>query len=150
MPPVIIGIGIGGSAETAMLAAKRACLRPITEQSNMEKSILEAVNKLGVGPMGLGGATTALAVNIDYVNRHPATFPLAIAMQCWAARRICVEFDSDGSGRFLELGEEELGDGDSAERELRERELREHDVGARELTERDSAERELGEREAEE
>ncbi|MDO9536814.1 MAG: fumarate hydratase [Thermoplasmata archaeon] len=101
-PPTILGIGVGGGADMAMKLAKKALLRPLDctnsneEIAAMEKEILDAVNELGVGPMGLGGKTTALAVNIEYTSRHPATFPTALVVQCWCNRRAIIKIDKNG------------------------------------------------------
>jgi fumarate hydratase subunit alpha len=101
-PPVILGIGIGGGADIALKLAKKALLRPLDQPNQneklaaMEKDILNAVNELGVGPMGLGGKTTALAVHIEYTARHPATFPTAMVVQCWCNRRAIVKIDKNG------------------------------------------------------
>ncbi len=91
-PPVIVGVGIGGTAETTVMLAKRALLRtlgepnPDTEYAELEKEILERVNKLGIGPMGYGGRTTALAVNIEVFPCHIASMPVAVNLQCHSAR----------------------------------------------------------------
>jgi len=101
-PPAIIGIGIGGGADIAMELAKIALLRPLDEQHpdstvvQLEQELLEAVNRTGVGPMGLGGDSTALALRIEYAHRHPASYPVAIAFQCWAARRATARIYADG------------------------------------------------------
>ncbi|MBA3044829.1 MAG: fumarate hydratase [Candidatus Thermoplasmatota archaeon] len=101
-PPIILGIGVGGGADMAMKLAKKALLRPLDSTNPngniaaMEKDILDAVNELGVGPMGLGGKTTALAVNIEYTSRHPATFPTALVIQCWCDRRATIRISKDG------------------------------------------------------
>lgn len=91
-PPVIVGVGIGGTAETTMLLAKKALLRkigepnPNNEYAELEKEILQRVNKLGIGPMGYGGRTTALAVNIEVFPCHIASLPVAVNLQCHSAR----------------------------------------------------------------
>jgi len=91
-PPVIVGVGIGGTAETTVMLAKRALLRtlgepnPDAEYAELEKEILERVNKLGIGPMGYGGRTTALAVNIEVFPCHIASMPVAVNLQCHSAR----------------------------------------------------------------
>jgi len=101
-PPIILGIGIGGGADMAMKLAKKAILRPLDtvnpneEIAAMEKDILDSVNELGIGPMGLGGKTTAMAVHIEYTSRHPATFPTALVVQCWCDRRAVIHVDKDG------------------------------------------------------
>jgi len=91
-PPVIIGVGIGGTAEKALLLAKKALLRkvgkpnPDGEVAELEKEILKRVNKLGIGPMGYGGRTTALAVHAEVIPAHIASLPAAVNLQCWCAR----------------------------------------------------------------
>ncbi len=91
-PPIVVGVGIGGTFERAALLAKKATLRPIgtrnpdPELDQLEREILEAVNKLGIGPGGLGGRTTALAVHIEMVPCHIASLPLAVNIQCHAGR----------------------------------------------------------------
>jgi fumarate hydratase subunit alpha len=101
-PPIVIGIGIGGGADLAMKLAKKALLRPLDvpnpdqKLAVMEKEILEDVNSLGIGPMGLGGRTTALGVNIEFTNRHPASFPTAMVVQCWCNRRDIIHISKDG------------------------------------------------------
>ena len=91
-PPVVVGVGIGGTAERAMLMAKhsltRECGTPSDDPmlANMECELLERINKLGIGPQGLGGRTTALAVHIEQMPTHIAGLPVAVNMQCHAAR----------------------------------------------------------------
>jgi len=106
-PPTIIGVGIGGGANIAMELAKMALLRPLDVPhpnpivAKLERELLEAVNRTGIGPMGLGGDSTALALRIEYAHRHPASYPVAIAFQCWAARRATARIRSDGSVECL-------------------------------------------------
>jgi len=91
-PPTIIGVGIGGTTDKAMVIAKKAIARKIGEHNQnekyavMEKEALEKINNLGIGPAGLGGRTTSLAVNIDYLPTHIAGMPVAINVCCHAAR----------------------------------------------------------------
>jgi len=91
-PPVIIGLGIGGTAEQAMLLAKKALLRkvgeanPDPEVARLEKEVLIKVNRLGVGPMGFGGTTTALAVHALVSPTHITSLPVAVNLQCHSAR----------------------------------------------------------------
>jgi fumarate hydratase subunit alpha len=91
-PPLIIGLGIGATAEKAMLLAKKALLRPVgrpspdAEVARLEKEILAGVNALGIGPLGLGGTTTALAVQAEVLPTHIASLPLAVNLQCHSAR----------------------------------------------------------------
>jgi len=91
-PPVIVGVGIGGTVEKCVMLAKRALLRevgkpnPDGEVAELEREILKRVNNLGIGPMGYGGRTTALAVHIEVFPAHIASLPVAVNMQCWCAR----------------------------------------------------------------
>ena len=91
-PPTIVGIGIGGTFEQASLLAKKSLLRPIgsenpdPELDKLESEILTEINQLGIGPQGLGGRTTSLAVHILMMPCHIASFPLAVNIQCHAQR----------------------------------------------------------------
>ncbi len=91
-PPIIVGVGIGGTLEKAAQIAKFATLRPVGQRNpderyaKLEKEILEAINKSGIGPGGLGGTTTALAVHIEYFPTHIAGLPVAVNICCHAAR----------------------------------------------------------------
>jgi fumarate hydratase subunit alpha len=91
-PPVIVGVGIGGTAEKAMLLAKRALIRkvgepgPDKETAALEKEILHKVNGLGIGPMGYGGRITALAVHVESFPAHITALPVAVNFQCHSAR----------------------------------------------------------------
>jgi fumarate hydratase subunit alpha len=91
-PPIVVGVGLGGTFEICALLAKKALLRPIGENNKdpkwaaVEKELLERVNKLGIGPQGLGGRTTALAVNIEAFPCHIASMPAAVNINCHAAR----------------------------------------------------------------
>jgi len=92
-PPTIVGVGVGGSMETATLMAKHALLRsidkpnPDPELAKLERKIELAANRLNIGPMGLGGKTTILKVLIEKAACHTASLPIAVALQCWPARR---------------------------------------------------------------
>ncbi|MFO8109404.1 MAG: fumarate hydratase [Thermoplasmata archaeon] len=100
-PPTVIGIGLGGGADLSLELAKKALLRPVGERhpeeniAALEEELLEKVNQLGIGPMGVGGKTTVLDIKIEYAHRHPASFPVAIAPQCWANRQARVKVDAD-------------------------------------------------------
>ena len=91
-PPVIVGVGIGGTAERTMMLAKRVLLRkigqlsPDTEVAQLEKELLERINNLGIGPMGYGGRVTALAVNVEVFPSHIASMPVAVNLQCHSSR----------------------------------------------------------------
>jgi fumarate hydratase subunit alpha len=91
-PPLVVGIGIGGNLEKAAIIAKEAIFRPINDQAEnkfdreLEAELLKENNELGVGPMGFGGTTTALAVKVNSHPCHIASLPVAVNIQCHAAR----------------------------------------------------------------
>lgn len=91
-PPMIVGVGIGGTFEKAAVLAKKATFRPVDTDnpdprySEMEKQLLEQINRMGFGPAGLGGNTTALGVNIETYPTHIAGMPVAVNICCHAAR----------------------------------------------------------------
>ena len=105
-PPTILGVGIGGSSDIAAKLAKEALLRPIdrpnedAEIASMEKELKDALNDLGIGVMGLGGKTTVLGVNIEYAFCHTASLPVAVNVQCWAARRGTAQIFPDGKVKY--------------------------------------------------
>jgi fumarate hydratase subunit alpha len=92
-PPLIVGVGVGGTFEAAALLAKRAALRPITIRHSradireLEIDLLNRVNALGIGAQGLGGVVTALAVNIETLPTHIAGLPVAVNLNCHSTRR---------------------------------------------------------------
>ncbi|MBU1196885.1 fumarate hydratase [Candidatus Micrarchaeota archaeon] len=100
-PPLVVGIGMGGTSEEAMQLAKKTLLVPLNEKNpdalaeSLEKELLKKINELEIGTMGLGGSTTAIAVKIALRPTHTASLPVAINLQCWANRkatvRICGE-----------------------------------------------------------
>jgi len=96
-PPIIVGIGIGGSIEKAALLAKKAILRPVGTTNpdpflqGLEKDLLEEINRLGIGPEGYGGRVTSLAVHINSMPCHIASLPVAVNIQCHASRHREVE-----------------------------------------------------------
>jgi len=91
-PPLIVGVGIGGTAEQTLMLAKKALLRevgkpnPDAETAELEKEILKRINNLGIGPMGYGGRTTALAVHIEVLPAHIGSLPVAVNLLCHSAR----------------------------------------------------------------
>ena len=101
-PPTIVGVGIGGGADLSLKLGKLALLRPVGERhpepevAALEEELEELINASGVGPMGLGGKTTVLAVHAEYAHRHPASLPLGIVVQCWADRRARVLISPSG------------------------------------------------------
>ncbi|MEM2128592.1 MAG: fumarate hydratase [Candidatus Methanomethylicaceae archaeon] len=96
-PPIIVGIGVGGSLDEAALLSKRALMRRLDEPSGdafageLEGELLREINSLGIGPMGFGGKNTALAVRMEAADCHTASLPVAVSIQCWALRRIFIE-----------------------------------------------------------
>ena len=102
-PPTVIGVGIGGGADMALELAKKALLRPVGQKhpereiAELEEELFEKINRLGIGPMGIGGKTTILDIKIEYAHRHPASFPVAVVPQCWANRQARVKVKGDGS-----------------------------------------------------
>lgn len=93
-PPVIVGVGLGGTFEKAAILAKRALLRPVGQYSDiphireLEKDLLERINALGIGPQGLGGTTTALGVHIETYPTHIAGLPVAVNIGCHVTRHV--------------------------------------------------------------
>ena len=93
-PPMVIGVGIGGTFEKCALMAKQALARPADEEAKipyvreLEKELLKEINCLGIGPAGLGGTTTALAVNINTYPTHIAGLPVAVNICCHVNRHI--------------------------------------------------------------
>lgn len=91
-PPIVVGVGIGGTFDKAALMAKKALLRPLDQHSRdefyrqMEEEMLEKINALGIGPQGFGGKTTALAVNIETMPTHIAGLPCAVNINCHVTR----------------------------------------------------------------
>lgn len=91
-PPIIVGVGLGGTFEKAALLAKKALLRKVGLHNNdsryekLERELLKSINNLGIGPAGLGGRVTALAVNIEYYPTHIASIPVAVNLCCHASR----------------------------------------------------------------
>lgn len=100
-PPIVVGVGIGGTFDTAARMAKECVLRPFGHQNpepilaDMEQRLLKAINATGFGPMGTGGDTTAMAVHIDYSSGHGFT-PVAVAFNCWINRRTRARIYNDG------------------------------------------------------
>ena len=105
-PPGIIGVGIGGTADLVSVLAKKAIVRPVgskntdPELAQMETDLLDAINATGIGPMGLGGDTTALAVHIEAAYTHITQNPVAVNTQCWPARRARAKIYPDGSVEY--------------------------------------------------
>lgn len=91
-PPIVVGVGIGGTFDKAAYLAKKALLRPVNIHNenefygNLEKELLDEINSLGIGPQGFGGRTTALAVNIEQYPTHIAGLPVAVNINCHVTR----------------------------------------------------------------
>ena len=101
-PPTIVGVGIGGSSDLCMTLAKKATIRPVgqknpsPELAALEAELLAAINETGIGPQGLGGDTTALAVHIESAWTHITCNPVAVNLQCWRAERRRAKLWPDG------------------------------------------------------
>jgi fumarate hydratase subunit alpha/L(+)-tartrate dehydratase alpha subunit len=101
-PPTIVGVGLGGTSDLCVALAKRAATRPLgshcsdPEGAKLEQELSDAVNRLGVGPQGLGGDSTAFAVHIELASTHITMNPIAVNMQCHSARRSTATFTPDG------------------------------------------------------
>jgi len=106
-PPIVVGVGIGGTFDYAARMAKQQILRPFGQTNpepilaSMEQRLLTAINSLGFGPMGTGGDTTAMAVHIDYAASH-GFMPVAVALNCWINRRTGARLHNDGSVEWFE------------------------------------------------
>lgn len=103
-PPTIVGIGLGGTSDLAAAMAKEAsCFRKVgshnadPQVAQLEAELLDLINQTGIGPQGLGGVTTALAVNIEWAHTHISQLPVAVNMQCWRGERACATIDPAGN-----------------------------------------------------
>jgi fumarate hydratase subunit alpha/L(+)-tartrate dehydratase alpha subunit len=103
-PPMIVGIGLGGTSDVAMHLAKEASTfrkigssNPDPDVARLEKELLEKINQTGLGPQGLGGTTTALAVNIEWAHTHISQNPVAVNIQCWRGERAEAMLHADGT-----------------------------------------------------
>jgi tartrate/fumarate subfamily iron-sulfur-dependent hydro-lyase alpha chain len=105
--PLIVGVGIGGSFDTVGKLARDAAIRNVSERNGdpavekIERELLAAINEIGIGPMGLGGDTTALAVNVEIGFSHRVITPVAVKIHCWAVRRARARIDGDGKVTHL-------------------------------------------------
>ncbi len=102
-PPYFVGVGIGGGEDYCMILAKKALLRPFGVRSPdpniavIEAELLEKVNKLGIGAMGLGEGPTALDLHIEVAARHPASLPVGVVLSCWALRHARATISKEGN-----------------------------------------------------
>lgn len=100
-PPLLVGIGLSGSVDTAAMLSKKALFRPVgshnpdAKAAEMERLIEDGVNAMGIGPQGMGGSTSVLGVNIENAARHTATLGVAVSVGCWTHRRGRIVFDRD-------------------------------------------------------
>jgi tartrate/fumarate subfamily iron-sulfur-dependent hydro-lyase alpha chain len=106
-PPTIVGIGLGGTSDSAAAMAKEAsCFRKVgthnadPQVAALENELLDLINQTGIGPQGLGGVTTAMAVNIEWAHTHISQLPVAVNMQCWRGERASAVIDRDGNVTF--------------------------------------------------
>jgi L(+)-tartrate dehydratase alpha subunit len=106
-PPLLVGIGIGGSIEVAANLSKRALFRPIGSRhpdpkgAEMELLIEEGLNEIGIGPQGLSGKNSVTGVHIEKAARHPSTISVAVSVGCWAHRRGTIRINEDMSYEIL-------------------------------------------------
>jgi fumarate hydratase subunit alpha len=108
-PPYIIGVGMGGTSDIAAVLAKKAFLRlplgkrsPDAAAANLEETLFEAINATGIGSMGMGGDTTALAVHVEFCGTHSAAVPVVVAIQCWADRQATVRIHGNRKIEYIE------------------------------------------------
>jgi fumarate hydratase subunit alpha/L(+)-tartrate dehydratase alpha subunit len=102
-----VGIGLGGTSDAAAAMAKEAsCFRKVGTHNpdplvaQLENELLDLINQTGIGPQGLGGVTTAMAVHIEWAHTHISQLPVAVNMQCWRGERACATIDADGKVVF--------------------------------------------------
>ena len=101
-PPVLVCVGVAGSADVAFKLSRRAMLKPLgvrhenPKVAELERKLLEWINGLGIGAHGFGGRTTALDVKFEYGARHPASYAVAVSFMCWAIRRATFVINSKG------------------------------------------------------
>lgn len=107
-PPMIVGIGLGGTSDVAMQLAKEASTfrkigsaNPDPDVAKLEQELLDVINQTGIGPQGLGGATTAMAVHIEWAHTHISQNPVAVNIQCWRGERAEATISADGTVTHL-------------------------------------------------
>lgn len=105
-PPTVLGVGIGGSADLCVKLAKKALLRKLGTHNkrqdikSLEIELLRSINKSGIGPMGLGGKTTCLWINIETTQTHIAMLPVCVNVQCWVHRKASCKITKDGKVKY--------------------------------------------------
>lgn len=113
-PPLLVGVGVATSVETASLLSKKALLRPIgssnenANASKLEKLLEDGINSIGLGPQGMTGEYSVMGVNIENTARHPSTIGVAVNVGCWSHRRGHIVFESDLSYKILSHSEVQL------------------------------------------
>ena len=106
-PPLLVGVGIAGSVENASLLSKKALLRPIGSRNanplaaDLEQRLEEGLNRIGIGPQGLGGSSSVLGVHIETAARHPSTISAGVNFGCWSHRRGAIVFEKDLSYKLI-------------------------------------------------
>ena len=102
-PPLLVGVGIATTIDTAAGLSKKALMRPVSSKAPNEKAaymeqlLEDGINKIGIGPQGMGGDKTVLGVNIEHGTRHPSVISCAVSVGCWNHRRGDLVFDKDGN-----------------------------------------------------
>lgn len=102
-PPLVVGVGIGTCSNSAALLSKKAMLRPVgthnahPKASEMEKKIEEGLNAIGLGPQGISGKNTVMAVNVEGMAHHPSVLGVGVTVGCWANRHGIIRFDANGT-----------------------------------------------------
>ena len=100
-PPLLVGVGVATSVETAALLSKKALMRPLGEHSSneraayMEKLLEEGINSIGLGPQGMSGKYSVMGVHIENTARHPSAIGVAVNVGCWSHRKAHIIFDSE-------------------------------------------------------
>ncbi len=100
-PPLLVGVWVATSVETAALLSKKALMRPIGSHNDneraalLEKMLEDGINKIGLGPQGMSGSTSVMGVNIENTARHPSTIGVAVNVGCWSHRKGHIVFDKD-------------------------------------------------------
>ena len=104
---MIVGVGLGGTSDVAMQLAKEASTfrkigsaNPDPDVAQLERELLDKINQTGIGPQGLGGSTTALAVNIEWAHTHISQNPVAVNIQCWRGERASARISAEGKVNF--------------------------------------------------
>jgi len=106
-PPLLVGVGIGGSVDVAAKLSKKALMRPIGSHNpnargaKLEEELEKALNKIEIGPGGFTGSASVMGVNIEHAGRHPATVAAGVSVGCWAHRRACIKIGADMSYEMI-------------------------------------------------